>query len=58
MNGVSLTVVNSKENEFSVAIIPYTIKNTNFKNIIMGSNVNLEFDIVGKYLKRLSLGYS
>ncbi len=58
VNGVSLTVVNSKENEFSVAIIPYTIKNTNFKNIIMGSNVNLEFDIVGKYLKRLSLGYS
>jgi len=53
VNGVSLTVVNSKENEFSVAIIPYTIENTNFNTFKIGSKVNLEFDVVGKYLKRL-----
>jgi len=58
VNGVSLTVVNSKENEFSVAIIPYTIENTNFKHIKPDSKVNLEFDVVGKYLKRLMQGYS
>ncbi len=58
VNGVSLTVVNSKENEFSVAIIPYTIENTNFNTFKIGSKVNLEFDVVGKYLKRLTLGYS
>ncbi len=53
INGVSLTVVNSKENEFSVAIIPYTYDNTNFKELKINIKVNLEFDIVGKYLKRL-----
>jgi len=53
VNGVSLTVVNSKENEFSVAIIPYTIENTNFNTLKIGSKVNLEFDVVGKYLKKL-----
>ncbi len=58
VNGVSLTVVNSKENEFSVAIIPYTIENTNFNTFKIGSKVNLEFDVVGKYLKRLTQGYS
>jgi len=58
VNGVSLTVVNSKENEFSVAIIPYTIENTNFKSFKIGSKVNLEFDVVGKYLKRLMREYS
>jgi len=57
VNGVSLTVVNSKKNEFSVAIIPYTFNNTNFGNIKIGDKVNLEFDIIGKYLKRLSAGY-
>ncbi|MGV6828867.1 MAG: riboflavin synthase [Flavobacteriales bacterium] len=57
VNGVSLTVVNSKENEFSVAIIPYTFQHTNFKNINIGTTVNLEFDVVGKYLKRISKGY-
>ncbi|MBX2826696.1 MAG: riboflavin synthase [Flavobacteriaceae bacterium] len=57
VNGVSLTVVNSKENEFSVAIIPYTYNHTTFKNIEKGSSVNLEFDVIGKYLKRLSQGY-
>lgn len=58
INGVSLTVVNSKENEFSVAIIPYTIENTNFNTFKIGSKVNLEFDVVGKYLKRLMREYS
>jgi len=53
VNGVSLTVVNSKENEFSVAIIPYTFENTNFKNFKIGTKVNLEFDVVGKYVARL-----
>jgi riboflavin synthase len=53
VNGVSLTVVNSKENEFSVAIIPYTYDHTNFKNFIIGTKINLEFDVVGKYVARL-----
>ncbi|PWG04534.1 riboflavin synthase [Polaribacter aquimarinus] len=54
VNGVSLTVVNSKINEFSVAIIPYTLENTTFKNIKVGDNVNLEFDVIGKYVSRLA----
>jgi len=54
VNGVSLTVVNSKENAFSVAIIPYTFAHTNFNRIKKGDAVNIEFDLVGKYLKRLS----
>ena len=53
VNGVSLTVVNSNENEFSVAIIPYTFEHTNFKNIKVGTIVNLEFDVIGKYITRL-----
>jgi riboflavin synthase len=53
INGVSLTVVNSKKNEFSVAIIPYTYENTNFKNFKIGTKVNLEFDVVGKYVAKL-----
>ena len=53
VNGVSLTVVNSKEDNFSVCIIPYTHEHTNFKNIQAGTVVNLEFDIVGKYVARL-----
>ena len=53
INGVSLTVVNSKENEFSVAIIPYTFEHTNFKNVKIGTKVNIEFDVVGKYIARL-----
>jgi len=57
INGVSLTVVNSKENEFSVAIIPYTVAHTNFKEFKTGTKVNLEFDVVGKYMKRLTQGY-
>ncbi|MEL6811159.1 MAG: riboflavin synthase [Bacteroidota bacterium] len=57
VNGVSLTVVNSKKQEFSVAIIPYTFEHTNFSTLEKGATVNLEFDVVGKYLKRLSQGY-
>lgn len=53
VNGVSLTVVNSKENEFSVAIIPYTMEHTNFKQFKIGTSVNLEFDVIGKYVSRL-----
>ena len=53
VNGVSLTVVNSKESEFSVAIIPYTYENTNFNSFKVGSLVNLEFDVFGKYITKL-----
>jgi riboflavin synthase len=53
VNGVSLTVVNSGVNLFSVSIIPYTFENTNFKNFKIGTKVNLEFDVVGKYIARL-----
>lgn len=53
VNGVSLTVVNSKQDEFSVAIIPYTIEHTNFQKIEVGTKVNLEFDVIGKYVARL-----
>ena len=54
INGVSLTVVNSKVNEFSVAIIPYTYTHTNFENLAIGDTVNLEFDVIGKYVKRIT----
>lgn len=53
INGVSLTVVNSEKNQFSVAIIPYTYQHTNFKNLNKGDSVNLEFDVLGKYIKKL-----
>ena len=53
VNGVSLTVVNSQKNQFSVAIIPYTYEHTNFKNFVVGTKVNLEFDVIGKYISRL-----
>ena len=53
INGVSLTVIDSKDYNFSVAIIPYTYENTNFKNLKEGSLVNLEFDMIGKYIKKL-----
>jgi len=53
VNGVSLTVVNSKKHEFSVAIIPYTYEHTNFKNFTTGTKINLEFDVIGKYVSRL-----
>ena len=54
VNGVSLTVVNSQRNEFSVAIIPYTYEHTNFKNFEIGTKINLEFDVIGKYVARLN----
>lgn len=54
INGVSLTVVNSKQNGFSVAIIPYTFDNTTFRFLKKGMTVNLEFDVIGKYVQRLT----
>ena len=53
VNGVSLTVVNSMKNEFSVAIIPYTYEHTNFHDFEVGTKVNLEFDVIGKYVSKL-----
>jgi len=53
VNGVSLTVVNSKNDGFSVAIIPYTYEHTNFNSFEKGTVVNLEFDVIGKYVSRL-----
>ena len=53
VNGVSLTVVNSRANSFSVAIIPYTYENTNFYKLKNEDTVNLEFDVIGKYVKKL-----
>tara|TARA_B100000989_G_scaffold29886_1_gene19126 strand:- start:351 stop:938 length:588 start_codon:yes stop_codon:yes gene_type:complete len=55
VNGVSLTVVNSKDHQFSVAIIPYTFEYTNFNQLKVGDHVNLEFDLIGKYLTKLYL---
>lgn len=54
VNGVSLTVVNSKINQFSVAIIPYTYEHTTFNTLKVNDSVNLEFDVIGKYVKRLN----
>lgn len=53
VNGVSLTVVDSKRNQFSVAIIPYTHEHTNFKSFKVGTKINLEFDVIGKYVSKL-----
>lgn len=58
INGVSLTVVDSGADTFSVAIIPYTYQHTTFKDLKAGDKVNLEFDIVGKYLQKMAAGYS
>ena len=54
VNGVSLTVCNPTSNTFQVAIIPYTLEHTNFQDIQVGTVVNLEFDILGKYIARLN----
>jgi riboflavin synthase len=54
VNGVSLTVLDSKINEFSVAIIPYTFEHTNFKSFKIGTKINLEFDVIGKYVAKLN----
>ncbi|MDX1602988.1 MAG: riboflavin synthase, partial [Salinimicrobium sediminis] len=53
INGVSLTVVNSQKSHFSVAIIPYTLAHTTFGSLQKGDRVNLEFDVIGKYVQRL-----
>lgn len=53
VNGISLTVAHSGESDFAVAIIPYTWENTNLKNLKVGDRVNLEFDIIGKYVAKL-----
>jgi riboflavin synthase len=53
VNGISLTVVNSEADEFSVFIIPYTYENTNLHQVEVGDTINLEFDIIGKYVARL-----
>ena len=57
VNGVSLTVVDSRANTFSVAIIPYTYEHTNFNTFVKDTVVNLEFDVIGKYVKRITQGY-
>lgn len=58
VNGVSLTVVNSRDNSFQVAIIPYTYEHTNFHTFKVGSRVNLEFDILGKYIVKIMKQYA
>jgi len=58
VNGVSLTVFNIKENAFSVAIIPYTYEHTNFHSFKPGTTVNLEFDVIGKYITKLFMKYN
>jgi riboflavin synthase len=58
INGTSLTCFNSKNGSFSVAIIPYTYENTNFNQLKEGDEVNLEFDVIGKYIQRIIRGYS
>jgi len=52
INGVSLTIFNADKNKFSVAIIPYTLENTNLTSIEKGATVNIEFDMLGKYVQR------
>jgi riboflavin synthase len=58
VNGTSLTCFNSKNGKFSVAIIPYTYEHTNFHELKVGDEVNLEFDVIGKYIQRIIRGYS
>lgn len=58
VNGTSLTCFNSKNGRFSVAIIPYTYEFTNFHQLNVGDEVNLEFDVIGKYIQRIIRGYS
>ena len=58
VNGVSLTVVNSSQNSFSVAIIPYTFEHTNFQLLSIHDKVNLEFDVIGKYVARIMAAQS
>jgi riboflavin synthase len=53
VNGISLTVVDSKDDQFSVAIIPYTLEHTNLQQVEIGTTINLEFDIIGKYVTKI-----
>jgi riboflavin synthase len=53
LNGISLTLVDVGDDKFSVAIIPYTWQNTNLQNLNIGDNVNIEFDVIGKYVNRI-----
>jgi riboflavin synthase len=53
INGISLTLFNAGMNEFSVAIIPYTYQHTNMKYVNIGTSVNVEFDMIGKYIERM-----
>ncbi len=57
INGVSLTVFNSQPDQFRVTIIPYTYEHTTFRDVRVGDVVNLEFDIIGKYIKKMLAGY-
>jgi riboflavin synthase len=57
INGISLTCFEVTENRFSVAIIPYTLEHTNMKSVIEGSVVNIEFDMIGKYVSRLASNF-
>jgi riboflavin synthase len=54
LNGISLTIFNVKKTKFDVAIIPYTFEHTNIQSIAPGSKVNLEFDMIGKYVNRIN----
>jgi riboflavin synthase len=58
INGVSLTIIEAGSDSFSVTIIPYTYHHTNFSDLIPGSEVNLEFDILGKYIQRMMIPYT
>ena len=58
LDGISLTIFNIDDNEFSVAIIPYTFEHTNLQNLLVGNSVNIEFDIIGKYMSRYLEIYS
>ncbi len=57
VNGISLTLVNVSETEFSVAIIPYTFEHTNLHQLTIGDKVNIEFDVIGKYVAKMLSGY-
>ena len=58
INGISLTVVDPNDSQFSVAIIPYTAAHTNMASLAVGDRVNIEFDIVGKYLQKMAAAYT